>query len=108
MRAVFGRKISSLKELKELTESAAAKNQKGQSYVVSREVKLSDDQFITFASDFFKAQEFILPEDGGTSYNGDICCIRVRNEKTGESVLVNSEGYDYPRYTAVEPERSVD
>ncbi|MFK4998696.1 DUF6329 domain-containing protein [Bacillus sp. N9] len=29
-------------------------------------------------------------------------CIRVVNKDTDDKVLVNSEGYDYPRYTAIE------
>ena len=32
----------------------------------------------------------------------EIRCIRVTNTETGERVLINSEGYDYCRYTALE------
>jgi len=29
-------------------------------------------------------------------------CIRVINKDTGEKILTNPEGYDYPRYCAIE------
>ena len=102
MKALFGRKISNLEELKELTERAIAAGEIGEAYTVTREVKLSGQEFDKFAGDFFEDQPWISPEDGGVNKNREIRCIRVINRETGERVLVNSEGYTYPRYTALE------
>ncbi len=95
-KAFFGRKIADLKELKALTGEA------GFAYQVTKEVLLSSKEFEQFASNFFDDQPWISPKDGGINENGEAKCIRVINKETGERVLVNSEGYSYPRYTALE------
>lgn len=105
MRAIFGGKVSDLTELKELTEQAIKSGQRGQSYWVIKEVLLEDDEFHFFAKDFFNDQAKITKEDGGVNEQREVRCIRVINEDTGEKVLVNSEGYSYPRYTAIENEQ---
>src|SRR5690554_3561191 len=102
MKALFGRKVSSLAELKEITEEATKQGQRGQSYIVTKEVELEDTDFHNFANDFFNDQPWITKEDGGVNENREVRCIRVINKDTGEKVLVNTEGYTYPRYTAIE------
>jgi hypothetical protein len=101
-RALFGRKVSNLKELKKLTQGAVARGQIGEAYTVIREVKLSGQEFRNFASDFFEDQSWISPEDGGVNKSREIRCVKVICQETGEKVLVNSEGYTYSRYTALE------
>lgn len=102
MKALFGRKVSNLAELKEITEEAIKQGQRGQNYIVTKEVELEDRDFHSFANDFFNDQPWITREDGGVNENREALCIRVTNKDTGEKVLVNSEGYSYPRYTAIE------
>lgn len=63
---------------------------------------LKDEEFRDFAQDFLKDQPWITAEDGGMDQEGKIRCIRVVNIDTGEKVLINTEGYDYPRYTGLE------
>ena len=102
MKALFGRKVSNLAELKEITEEAIKQGQRGQTYIVTKEVELEDKDFHNFANDFFNDQPWIATEDGGVNVNREARCIRVINKETSETVLVNSEGYSYPRYTAIE------
>lgn len=102
MKALFGRKISNLVELKEITEEALKQGQRGQTYIVTKEVELEDNDFHNFAKNFFNDQPWITEEDGGVNSNREARCIRVINKDTGEKILVNSEGYSYPRYTAIE------
>jgi hypothetical protein len=85
-----------------LTERAIAAGEIGETYTVTREVKLSGEEYGKFARDFFEDQPWIGLEDGGVNKKREIRCIRVINQETGEKVLVNSEGYTYPRYTALE------
>ena len=99
MRALFGRKVSNLEELREITE---ATTKQGQPYIITREVALEDQAFRSFAEDFLEVQPWIEKEDGGVNEAGEARCIRVINKDTGEKVLVNTEGYDYPRYTGLE------
>lgn len=102
MKAHFGRKIPDLDSLATTTRRAKEENRSGSAYMVVREVKLSDLEFQQFAADFLEDQPWIGETDGGINQAGEIRCIRVRNAQTGERILVNSEGYKYPRYTAIE------
>lgn len=101
-RALFGRKVNNLKELKELTDEAKKDGLKGSAYRVVKDIKLNDTEFNIFADNFLKDQPWISKEDGGADEEGRLVCIRVINAETGEKVLVDSEGYTYPRYTAIE------
>lgn len=102
MKALFGRKVLNLKELKQLTKEAIEDGDEGTAYEVTKEIELSDEEFEEFAKDFFKDQHWITEEDGGGNEKGELRCIRVKNIKTKKSILVDSEGYTYPRYTAIE------
>ncbi|MDW7670562.1 MAG: hypothetical protein SCK57_09230 [Bacillota bacterium] len=104
MRALFARKASDLDELREMTASALRQGQPGQPYAVLREVVLEPEAFSAFADDLLEDQPWITPENGGHTEHGVVRCIRVVNAATGERVLVNSEGYAYSRYTALETE----
>lgn len=102
MKAVFGRKLCDMEELKDLTERALKQGRKGQDYLVTREVELDDKEFRDFTRDFLEDQPWITKEDGGMNKEGQVHCIRVINKETGKRVLVNNEGYFYARYVALE------
>lgn len=102
MKALFGRKVSDLEELKEITAAARRRGQKGQPYNVTREVVLEDKDFRAFTEDFFEDQPWLTKNDGGMNEAGEVRCIRVVNKETGAKVLVNNEGYEWPRYTGLE------
>lgn len=92
-RVLYGRKMRNLDELKEATQMAIRQGQKGSTYQVTHDVSLTEEAFERFASDFLADQVWIDPE---------AACIRVTNEGTGEKVLIDPQGYTYPRYTALE------
>lgn len=102
MRALFGRKITTLYELKKLTQLAIEEGLTGSLYDVVREVVLSDQEFKTFSNDLLADQSWIFKSDGGSNENGELRCVRVINKRTGEKVIIDSEGCDYARYTAIE------
>lgn len=102
MKAHFGRKIPNLEALKAATRQAKQEKHSGSAYTVVREVEFNDEGFKNFAEDLLEDQSWISGTDGGMNQAGEIRCIRVRNAQTGEGILVNSEGYDYPRYTGIE------
>ena len=102
MRALFGRKMTTLYELRKLTRLAREEGLTGSLYKVEREVILSDQEFKAFADELLADQPWILKSDGGHNEQGELRCIRVINKRTGDKVIVNSEGYDYARYTAIE------
>jgi hypothetical protein len=102
MRALFGRKIENIVDLREATERSRKSDVRGTVYTVDRDVEMTDDEFREFGKDFLKDQPWILKSDGGYNEKGEYSCIRVRNVDSGESLLVSSEGFDYPRYIAIE------
>ncbi|MDK2942178.1 MAG: hypothetical protein PWP56_1691 [Acetobacterium sp.] len=102
MKAIFARKLMNMEELREVTESAKKEGSVGTEYTVIREVGLSDLEFEKLGQDLLEDQPWIKESDGGNDKDGKIRCIRVQNLATNERILINSEGYDYPRYTAIE------
>lgn len=68
----FGRKISNLQELKDLTSQALREGNKGNTYTISKEVALEDQAFKSFTSNFLLDQPWIDKED---------TCIRVKRIK---------------------------
>jgi hypothetical protein len=102
VKALFGRKISNIEELREATFYSKKEGSTGSSYVVTKEVKLTNDKFKILTDNLLADQPWISKEDGGPNKDGELKCIRVINLLTGEKLLINSEGYDFPRYTALE------
>lgn len=102
MKALFGRKISDIEELREATFYSKKEGSTGSRYVVTKEVKLTDGEFKNLTANLLADQPWISKDDGGPNEDGDLKCIRVINLLTGEKLLINSEGYDFPRYTALE------
>ena len=96
MKALFGRKISDIDELIKLTDLAINDGFSPENYVVTKEVILNDSKFKEFTADLLKDQPWITKDDGGPNENGELRCIRVINQSTGEKLLINSEGFDYP------------
>ncbi|EKQ57221.1 MULTISPECIES: hypothetical protein [unclassified Clostridium] len=102
MKALFGRKVLNVKELKGLKKKSNDDEIKSIAYEISREVILSDKEYKEFTENFSKDQPWITEEDGGINEKGEFICIRVRNKANKKGILINSEGYTYPRYIAIE------
>jgi len=100
MRALFFRKMVDIDELRYYTE--LNRDQPGESYEVTKEVVLNEYDFLNFSNYFMRPYKWIDSDDGGLTEDGKVRCIRVINEDSGDVVLVNSEGYNYARYTALE------
>lgn len=107
MRALFARKIENIVDLRETTERSRKSGVRGTVYTVDREVEMTDDEFREFGKDFLKDQPWIFKTDGGYNEKGEYRCIRVKNVDTGDSLLVSSEGFDYPRYIAIESDDEI-
>ena len=95
VKVLFARKIPTLEELRDLTEQAIREGKNGRTVTVDEEVTLTDKEFQSFASDMLADQSWINPRAN---------CIRVINESTGEKVLIDSQGYQYGRYSSLEIE----
>ena len=102
MKAFFVKKAIDLVELKELAKGAKADSVEGTDYEVERGIEMGSLAFRKFTEDFLKDQPWIESTDGGLNKYGGVRCIKVINRDTKEKVLVNSEGYRYPRCIAIE------
>jgi hypothetical protein len=102
MKALFGRKVLNIKELKGLRKKANEDEIKSIEYEIAREVVLNDKDYKEFIENFTLDQPWITEEDGGINEKGEFICIRVKNKANKKVILVNSEGYTYPRYIAME------
>jgi hypothetical protein len=102
MKVLFWRKVLSLEELKRLKKKVNDNEIKSIAYEISREVVLSDKEYKEFTENFNKDQPWITEEDGGINEKGEFVCIRVKNTRNKNGILVNTEGYTYPRYIAIE------
>ena len=96
MKALFGRKFYNIEELREATAAAKKKGVVGSDYTIIREVKLTDEQFKKFTSDFLEDQPWIEKGDGGHNEKGEIRCIRVINLETGEKTLRIRKATNFP------------
>ena len=102
MEALFVRKATDLAELKILTKQSEEDNEETTEYEVIKEIEMSQAAFREFAEDFSKEQQWIEENDGGVNNENQVRCIRIINKVTNERILINSEGYSYPIYTAIE------
>ena len=102
MKAYFFRKVEDIAELRDKTATAKRTGSQPQEYTVTEQGFLDHPAFRAFTADFFDVQPWLGERDGGSTSSGAIRCKRVVDLDTGERVLVNNEGYDYARYTAIE------
>lgn len=102
MKALFVRKVSNLEQLKSITEEVIKLGYEGSGYEVIREKELNKEEFEEFSKNFLKDQTWINETDGGPNERGQERCVRVFCKEKEKAFLVNSEGYLYPRYVALE------
>ena len=98
----FHRKPSDLSELKALRTDREA-----DIFKVERVVELSPEQFLHFSHNLI-AESPIITENQEAMWHDGTCwhCLLVRSPGISESILVESEGYDYARYCAYVPDYS--
>jgi len=101
-KAQFVRKAISIEELKEY---------KGEtfSFIVEKVVKLEAKEFESFTERLLDDQDFIK-ENKELQYidrDGVWHCIMIKGKGTKDAILVQSEGYDWARYTAYLPSLTI-
>ena len=73
--------------------------------VIEKIVRLGSGDFSHFKDNLLEDYDFIKENNhiGGKDGHGNTRCILVLDRDGGDGILVNTEGYDYPRYTAFMP-----
>lgn len=101
-KAVFTRKSANIAEVKARAGGEEAKCE----YVIEKVIELSEKDYLTFADDLLE-DSTVIKENNGTMFmdaDGVWHCILVKAEGSRDGLLVESEGYDYARYTAYLPD----
>ena len=72
-------------------------------------IHLTQEQYQHFSTHLLEDMPFIKANRGLTNLDrqGVNHCLLVTTRKNQDAVLVDSQGYDYPRYTAYVPDKSV-
>ncbi len=94
-KAQFARKALNLQEV-----AGQGQFERPQPYEVAEELVISNERYNQISNNLLKD----VPEFAGKggSKNGVVQAVQVRNEMTGDTFLVNPEGYSYARYVAIQ------
>lgn len=103
MKAIFIRKAGNIDNL-EHNRRQSILDKEGKNVVVEKEIILSNEEFAEFEEDLFEDRQFIEynKELMFIDKNGVWHCIMVKsnNMACNYGILVEAEGYNYPRYAA--------
>jgi DNA helicase IV len=96
-KAIFAHKPSNTNDL----NKAIADGNKASYYQVEKEIVLTREQYDDFCKNLFKDQAFIIENKSLMKMaQGIYHCILVKRQGGSSAILVEAEGYDYPRYAA--------
>jgi hypothetical protein len=99
MKAIMVRKASSLNDWK-----AAVKeyNLRESEIVIEKTIELSENEFNELCNDFFANRSYITNNlNHMYMQDGVWHCMLVKSPSSKFGILIESEGYDYARYTGV-------
>lgn len=101
-KAVFTRKSTDIADVKARTHREEPKCE----YVIEKVIELPENDYLAF-SEYLLVDSAIIKEHLDKMYvdaDGVWHCILVKAEGSRNGLLVESEGYDYARYTAYLPD----
>jgi len=101
-KAVFTRKSIDIEEVRE----RAGREEPKCEYVIEKVIELPENDYLAFANDLLKDSAVIKANNGLMFVDADGVwhCILVKAKGGSDGILVESEGYDYARYTAYLPD----
>ena len=101
----FTRKAVDIDELKRRTGEEREKVP----FVVEKVIEIDEKEFDKFAGDLLEDRDFIKDNIGLMYFDRDRVwhCILVKAKDKQEGILVESEGYEYARYSAIWREENV-
>ena len=97
MKRRFSRKAANLEELESVDHREATR-----SVAIEKIITLTNDEYNAFACDLLADQDFIRDNKDLMHMDDDFTChcILVKTQGANNGVLIECEGYDYPRYSA--------
>jgi len=99
VKAHFVRKANTIDDLKGYEKESDSQ------YAIEEEVELEPEEFKVFSENLLADHDFIAKRVDKMFMDADKVwhCILVKARGTDEGILVESEGYDYARYSAYYP-----
>jgi len=98
-KAIFVRKAVGLKDLIE----AVREGSKPEPFVIEKQVEMESEEYLAFSENLLSDYEFISDnlelmrkDKAGVNH-----CILVKEKGARCGILIQSDGFDYPRYAAV-------
>ena len=105
MRAIFVRKPATLEDIFDGMEARRRGHTPGEEAYVAAEIILAAGEWEAFASGMLRDRHWIreFNEQNHKARNGAVPCLRVSTANLNYAVLINTSGYDYARYAAIDP-----
>lgn len=96
MKVNFIRKACSIQDLK------GYNNEKGNQFLIEEIIELEPSEFGNFAENLLDDYDFIAKRTDKMFVDSDRVwhCILIKAKDSKDGILVESEGYDYARYSA--------
>ena len=97
----FFRDVKDLKSLEIKTNKKIINNQIKNKYDIIKAIKLTEKEFQEFSSNFRHNYKFLYDyiEQMGIDKNGIWRCVQVEGKE--KKILVQNNGYSYPRFTGL-------
>lgn len=95
-KTYFHRKMNNYEELRQYTSPYAELAK----YKVIKEVKLSREEFEQFKKDLIRTRSWLTDLGTHTEEDG-VPVVRVFTNSESTELLVDTQGYDYPRYVGL-------
>ena len=103
--ASFIRKAADYEDLMQLTKKYPGHSQ----YQIEKIIELSAEEFKKFISNFYEDKDFIINNQSLMYFaDGITYCIGITTEDSDKIILIDSQGYDYARYTAIINKKEVE
>ena len=105
MRTIFVRKPATLQDVFDGTEARWCECAPGEEAYVAAEITLAVGEWEAFVSGMLRDRHWIreFNEQNHQARNGAVPCLRVSTANFSYAVLINTSGYDYARYAAIDP-----
>lgn len=100
----FFRNIDNITELKEKNNKYIHENKKKSKYIIIKTIELEKEEYIEFAKKLHHNYHFLYDyiKDMMIDRNEVWRCIKVKNKDNEDSIIVQNDGYSYPRFVGIE------
>lgn len=96
--AKFAYKANNIKDLQELVDDGLCQCDK---FKIVGKLELNDKEFNDLCKDFVSDREYLLVNKDKMYYDDKYNCLLIFNKNKDFGLLVESEGFSYPRYAAI-------